>query len=520
MDGDADHQVGADASRESALIVMSADKARTVRSFAWSAIEGAGLSVISFVSLVAFSRILGPGDFGLFATALSLFELLSLISNLAFHDALVQIPDLTPRHRDTAFTLTVLVSVAFAVLFWLGSPLFATAMHDARAGAILTVLGISFIFNGLSATLTAQQRRNFEFRKLALRSLVGRISGALLGVVAALYGLGVWSLVIQQVCIALLSTIVLWLACDDRPRFGFDRRVARELIAFGVGAAGAEFVNSGIKRLFVVACGVLLTTTIAGYINLAFRLVDTLWGVTATAIYQVVLPTMSRLQGDRDALFAMFRQAQRYTATLLYAAFMLMAATSDRLVVVLFGVKWLPGAPYVALLCLTMVSQAPRMLTVPILTAMGRPRDVLVGYSWGMAYMAIVVVAVPFRSGMAAMAIWAGTELVYAPVFAWLLWRRTGVSPIAQVRNIAWALLAGAAAYGAAAWVNQIIAASTKWGSLIAVPACCVLGGTAFALVLAVFDRATLYALVEGAGHFLPGRTGASDQTRPLIKET
>ena len=87
MDGDADHQVGADASRESALIVMSADKARTVRSFAWSAIEGAGLSVISFVSLVAFSRILGPGDFGLFATALSLFELLSLISNLAFHDA-------------------------------------------------------------------------------------------------------------------------------------------------------------------------------------------------------------------------------------------------------------------------------------------------------------------------------------------------------------------------------------------------------------------------------------------------
>lgn len=481
-----------------------------MRSFAWSAVEGAGLSVISFVSLVAFSRILSPRDFGLFATALSLFELLSLISNLAFHDALVQIPEMTPRHRDTAFTLTVLVSVVFACLFWLGAPLFAMVMHDPRAGPILAVLGISFIFNGLSATLTAQQRRDFQFRKLALRSLVGRVSGALLGVVAALFGLGVWSLVIQQVCIALLSTIVLWLACEDRPRFGFDGAVARQLVAFGVGAAGAEFVNSGIKRLFVIACGILLTTTIAGYVNLAFRLVDTLWGVTATAIYQVVLPTMSRLQDDRERLFAMFKQAQRFTATLLYFAFVLMAATSDRMVVLLFGAKWLPAAPYVALLCLTMLSQAPRMLTVPVLTAMGRPRDVLVGYSWGLVYMVLVLAVVPLKSGLTAMLIWAGTELVYAPVFAWLLWRRTGIGPLDQIRNISWALLAGVTSFGVTFEVNRLIAAQTHWNALVAFVVCCLSGGVTFGTVLALFDRATLHALLESASHFLPRRSRTS----------
>lgn len=479
---------------------------RSSRSFAWSAIEGGGLSVISFLSLVAFSHILSPGDFGLFATALSLFELLSLISNLAFHDALVQVPDMTPAHRDTAFTLTMLVSICFALAFYLGSPLLSAAMHDPKAGAILAVLGISFVFNGLSATLTAQQRRHFQFKTLALRSLIGRVSGALLGIVAAFYGMGVWSLVIQQLCIAALSSIVLWLACDDRPRIGLDRAVARELIAFGVGAAGAEFVNSGIKRLFVVACGVLLTATIAGHINLAFRLVDTLWGVAATAIYQVVLPMMSRLQDDRPRLYDLFFQAQRYTALLLCAAFMLMAATADQLVVFLFGAKWLPAAPLVTLLSLTMLLQAPRMLTVPILTAIGRPHDVLLGYSCGLIYMVLVLAVVSLASGMVAMAVWASIELVYTPVFAWLLWRRTGITGWRQVQNIAWPLVVGLAMFAAAAMLNHAIAHYTNWGSFLNVLSCTIVAGLCGALSLRLLDQESYARVVEGFGEFLPKR--------------
>jgi len=479
---------------------------RHVGSFAWSAVEGAGLSVISFLSLVAFSRVLSPSDFGLFATALSLFELLSLISNLAFHDALVQVPDMTPQHRDTAFTLTIMVSILFTASFIVGAPLFSMVMHDPKAGAILAVLGVSFFLNGLSATLTAQQRRNFQFKTLALRSLIGRVSGALLGLVAAYYGLGVWSLVIQQVAIALLSTLVLWLACKDRPHFGLNMAVARQLVAFGVGAAGAEFVNSGIKRLFVMACGILLSTSIAGYINLAFRLVDTLWGVAATAIYQVVLPMMSRLQEDRPRLRALFFQAQRYTVLLLYAAFMMMAATADNLVVLLFGAKWLPATFYVQLLCMTMLLQAPRMLSVPILTAIGRPRDVLFGYSWGMVYIVVALAVFPLTSGAAATAVWAGTELVYTPVFIWILWRRTGITGLDQLQNIAWPLAAGGAMLGLAALAHHFIAADTIWGPLADL-LCSGLAGTAgFVLVLALFDRETLTLALHSIRQCLPNR--------------
>jgi PST family polysaccharide transporter len=485
---------------------MAESAAKPVSSFAWSAVEGAGLSVISFLSLVAFSRVLSPSDFGLFATALSLFELLSLISNLAFHDALVQVPRMTPQHRDTAFTLTVLVSILFTASFVLGAPLFSMVMDDPKAGAILAVLGVSFFLNGLSATLTAQQRRHFQFKTLALRSLIGRVSGAMLGLVAAYYGFGVWSLVIQQVAIALLSTLVLWLACEDRPRFGLNGPVARELITFGVGAAGAEFVNSGIKRLFVMACGILLSTTVAGYINLAFRLVDTLWGVAASAIYQVVLPMMSRLQDDRPRLVALFFQAQRYTALLLYAAFMMMAATADNLVTLLFGDKWLPAAFYVQLLCFTMLLQAPRMLAVPILTAIGRPRDVLFGYSWGVLYMVVMLALVPLASGSAAMAIWAGTELVYAPVFIWALWRRTRITGWQQLQNIAWASVAGGVMFGLAAGVHHAMPTGTSWAPIVDL-VCSGLAGTfGFVAVLAVFDRPTLVLALQSIGHFLPQR--------------
>lgn len=489
---------------------MTIGRGKAASSFAWSALEGGGLSLISFLSLVAFSRVLAPTDFGLFATALALLELFSLVSNLAFHDALVQIPELTEAHKNTAFTITMAVSVVFSLLFWAAGPLFAMAMHNPKAGPMLGVLGGAFILNGFSATLTAQQRRDFHFRTLALRSLVGRLSGAAVGIGAALLGAGAWSLIIQQLCMAGLSSAVLWIASDERPRFGFDGPVARQLTIFGLGAAGAEFVNAGIKRLFVTACGVLLGPAAAGYISIGFRMVDTLWGVSAMAIYQVILPIMSRLQGDRARLYEVFRRSQTLTCILLYAAFMALAAESPRVVTLLFGARWLPASGYLTVFCFMMLIQVPRMLSVPLLTALGRPRDVLLGYCTGTIYMMLAIAFVPFSSATAVVIVWFGTEIVYAPVFAFLLFRRSGIGPLAQLRNIAVPLIAAGALYGGILTSGDLMEGRLN-GFLILILSGAI-GGILFLTVVGLLDRESvgeLRALVLSRGRKGALATGA-----------
>lgn len=488
---------------------MTSPRAGRASNFVWSAVEGGAGSVISLLCLVAFSRVLAPTDFGLFATALSLFELLSLLSNLAFHDALVQVPVLTERHKNTAFTITLAVSIVFSALFWLASPTFSLLMHSAKAGPILGVLGIGFVLNGLSATITAQQRRDFHFRTLAIRTLVGRSAGAALGLSAAFFGAGVWSLVLQQLGMAGMASAILWAACDDRPRLALNRREARQLVIFGLGAAGAEFVNAGAKRIFVTACGVLLGPAVAGQINLAFRMVDTLWGVSAMAIYQVVLPIMSRLQDDAARLTQAFRRSQTLTCYALYPIFMALAAAAPRIVVLLFGARWLPASGYMTALCFMMLLQVPRMLSVPILTALGRPRDVLSGYCVGLVYLLLAVAFVPFASAATVIGVWAGTEIVYAPVFAFLLYRGAGIGPLAQLRNIVFPLLAAGALYCGIITVDDLLGKSIN--GLLALAAAFVGGGVSFLMVVALLDRASIREVIALASN-RPGREVAATE--------
>ena len=199
----------------------SISRGGTAKSLVWSTVENGGLAVISFVSLIVYMRLLSAAEFGLFAAALALVELLGVLVTMLFHNALVQRPDVADLHFNTAFTATMALSVLMALGCWAMAPLFAGSMHEARAARVLIWMSLVLPCSAVSATLVARQRRQFDFRTLALRSLVGRTVGGAIGIAAALMGAGLWSLVLQQILIAAIGSLVLWVASDKTPRLQF-----------------------------------------------------------------------------------------------------------------------------------------------------------------------------------------------------------------------------------------------------------------------------------------------------------
>ena len=143
--------------------------------------ENGGLALVSFASLVVYAQFLGPAEFGLFSIVLALVELLDVLVSMLFHDALVQRPAVTERHFDTAFTASMLLALALLAGCWLLAPAFAHLVHHDQAAGVLTFTALRFPFTALGATIVARQRRELSFRVLALRSLVGRLGGAILG---------------------------------------------------------------------------------------------------------------------------------------------------------------------------------------------------------------------------------------------------------------------------------------------------------------------------------------------------
>ncbi len=413
------------------------DTTKTARSALWSLLENGGLALISMGSLIIYTHVLSTSEFGLFSIVLALVELLQVVVSMLFHDALVQRSDATEQHFDTAFSFSVALGIALFLLCCLFSPLFAILVKNPAAALVLCSMALCLPASSFSATIVARQRRELSFRPLAIRSLVGRFAGAFAGILLVVLGAGVWGLVAQQVLIQLVGSLLLWHTSSERPKLRFSVRELKELIAFGMYAVGTLFLNFAVKRLFTVLTGLFLGVTAAGYLNLSFRALDVFWAISATAVTQVALPMLSGLQSDPSRLRRTFQIATGFVCTALYPMFVGLSITAPEIVSVLFGAKWLPSAPYITALGLLVIVQAPRLMVTPMLTALGRPRDLMIGKAVELAFVVAAIFLSHVPSIGWAVGIWIARELVSFPILLRMAKSAMKLGFIDQFRGVA-----------------------------------------------------------------------------------
>ena len=466
---------------------MAVTSGRTANSLLWSAVENGSLAVISFGSLIVFSRLLSASDFGLFSVVSAIAELLGIIVTMLFHDALVQRPEITEDHYDTAFTVGCVISIGLLAACWVFAAPFEHLVRQPGAGKVLGCMGFTFPCLAISATIVARQRREFGFKALAIRSLAGRLLGGVIGIAAAIAGAGVWSLVFQQVVTALVGSVVLWITCNQLPRLRFRVLEFRQLLTFGIFAVGSLFLSFSIKRLFTIFAGLLLGVATAGYLNLGFRIVDVFWSISATAVSQVSLPMLSGLQTDPIRLKRAYERSVEYACLLLYPCFVGIAVTAPELVSIVFGRHWSPVVPCVAALACLVLAQAPRLFTTPVLTAVGRPRDPLIGVAVELVFMLTMIAVFGLHTLLGATALWIASECIQIPVSAWMLRRATGFGLIDQVVGAATPLLAAMALACAVLAVRRLLPADLSVEPRLAI--LIMVGAAAYLLSLLLINR-------------------------------
>lgn len=476
---------------------MSPNRQQTAKSALWSLVENGGLALISMGTLVIYTRLLGTAEFGLFSIVLALIELLQVIVTMFFHDALVQRKDASDMHFDTAFTVGMGGSVLLMVATALGAGYFARFVGEPHAALVLCAMTLCLPASALSATIVARQRRELSFRPLALRSLLGRLVGAGIGIGLIVAGAGIWGLIAQQVLIVLVGSVFLWTTCSARPRLRVGRQELRDLVGFGAYAMGSLFLSFGIKRVFTLVAGLFLGVELAGYLNLAFRTVDVLWAIASTAATQVALPLLASLQQDSTRLKRTFQTAMSLVCLILYSCFIGIGVVSSEVVEVLFGSKWLASAPYVTALSCLVVLQAPRVLVSPLLTAIGRPKDLVVGKALELAFVLAAVSLTHVPSLGWAVGIWMVRELVGLPVNVRQLQRASGFSVVEQFRGAALPLVAALVMAGCVFLARGALPGSlSALGRLLAlIP----VGAASFLLVSWLTQRALFGTLLDVA---------------------
>jgi len=156
-----------------------------------------------------------------------------LFSDLGLSKALIYRKDDIQEAADAAFVLIPVMNTALFALVFLGAPYIAIFFNDKTVGPLVRVMASTLVIYSLGTVPTALLEKELEFRKIVLPSTLSNIGYALVSILLAFVGLGVWGIALGYVFQSLLQTVLIWVVSPWRPTFKFEKRTVSEILGYG-----------------------------------------------------------------------------------------------------------------------------------------------------------------------------------------------------------------------------------------------------------------------------------------------
>ncbi len=476
---------------------------RTSLGVFWTAAQGWVSRLLSFAAFVVLARLLEPSAFGLVALATVFILLLQLLIEEGFAEAIVQAPATDPRELTGLFWINLAISLLLAAALYLGAAPISASLDQADLAPVLQALTVTLPLGALVAVQQGLLRREFQFKALAARTIFATLAGAVAAIAAAFNGLGVWSLVLQQVVYRGVAAAIIWWWSPWRPGTPAQGVAPLALVRFGGLMMGVRSVDFLREKGYDLLVGAYLGAATLGFYNVAFRLLQTFNQLTTQVVTHVLLSTFSSLQHDVPRAREAFYAALRLSSAVTLPVFLGLYALAPDVVAIVFGDKWLPSVPAVQAFMLLGALYSLTYFHGVALTALGRP-------GWRLALnaaTAALALAVFFavrggEIGAVALA-YAAAAAAMAPVGWWLTRRLLGLTAARYALAVGPQLIAGAVLVGVTWWVR----ARAGWPMPLSFGAAAAAGATAYLVVLALLSPRLPGELLARARR-LPRATG------------
>lgn len=470
---------------------------KAVRGVRWTILKFAGPRGIGLVTMVVLARLLVPADFGLVAIGTIVVEFFTLFADFGLGHTLVLRQDLDRRAQGTILTLMIALGVTVAGLAFATAPLLATALGEPRAGDVIAVLAVILSFVGLSSFYDQLLRRELEFRRLFVASVLQSLVYATIAITLAALGAGVWSIVIgQAVSMAILSATLVALS-PYRVRPTFHRGAAREAVSVGKGflfQGGVAYLG---KNADYIAIGRMLGTAPLGIYATAFRLAEVSFKTVTNPVAVVTFPGFSRMLRRKENVRPAFLSVLRLVALVACPIGVLLSAVADPFVRALFGEQWLAMIAPLTVLGIWAALRPLQNQTAWLLNAFGEQMRI----AWTQAaVLAVTVPALFFAAalgGITAVAwVLVARVAVTLAIISGLAARRAGVAVKDQWRAVRAVVLASPFAWVGALGVTEVASGELAVGLVL--PLSAVTGLGVYAGLVSLLEPGTLqYAAAQ-----------------------
>jgi lipopolysaccharide exporter len=363
------------------------------RGLAWGFVNSVTMRLATLTLGIVLARLLTPEAFGAFAVALVIQTILINFADLGMSADLIRNPEW--HHRvPTVASASLLAGSLLSGAMIAAAPVLASSLGNHRAAPVIAVMSLSLVIAATGVAPFATLQREFQQSRYFVVVVTSFLLGSGLTVLLIVaFHWGAMALAVGKLLEQTCSVTLQFALTRTRPRFGFDRSVARSALAFGLPVCGANALSWLVLNVDYIVIGRVAGAVTLGLYVLAFNVSS--WPVNAVvqAVRNVALPGFSRL--DRTSSTGSFVSAFALvlTAGLLVAA--LLAPLAVPLVMFVYGPAWHRSAGVLGVLAVFGAMRVVFDLAATFLIARGGSRPVLlVQLAWVAALVPAMIVGV------------------------------------------------------------------------------------------------------------------------------
>lgn len=394
----------------------------------WSFIDNFSRQGITFGVFIVLARLLDPQVFGLLSVATLIVQVFKSITYDSIGTAIIRKAKPTDLEYNTGFWTCIGLSIpAFLALFimadllekWIGSK-----------GLAEVIRSTSFIIliSGLTRMHEARLTHNLNFKSLTIRSTISVILGGAAGIVLALRGYGVYSLVGQQLVTSFTELLLLWFITPWRPRFEFSKESFVEIVSYSKHLAVTGLTNFANQNSDVFFITYYLGSRATGIYTMGKRIVNTLNTVISTSLLRVSLPAFARIQDDDAELKRTYLNSVTLTAAVTAPLFTGLSVLSKDITLFMLGDKWLEAVPVMQIVTVIGFLTSIGYYNQSIMLAKNKPQwQTRLTFLYAVSNIAAFIAFTRFGVVYTALA-YTGRALILYPVSVWCALQLTSIN--------------------------------------------------------------------------------------------
>ena len=387
-------------------------KQKMVSALAWTTVDRFGQQAVQFAIGLVLARLLSPDDFGLIGMVMIFSGLSFVIVESGFSQALIRKKEPDELDFNSVFYFNLGASILiYIILFWGIIPV-SLFFKQPSLVVIGRVIFLAILFNALYLVPFAQLIKAMDFKTMAKVNLLSMVISGLTGVVLAITGFGVWSLVIQQVLYHFFRMVALYYFVEWRPKLLFSLNVIKNFWGFSINLLGTSILNVLFNNIYVMLLSRYYPIKQVGYYTQANKLSETFNFTFQSILVGSSYTMFTRIQDDNERFRRVLREVSKKTSIVTFPIMIVLIAIAKPFIYVLLSEKWMPTVPYFQIIALAGLFTPLYALNITALNAKGKSKTTF-RVEFIKKILILLSVILSFKFGIIAM-LWGYTAASFA----------------------------------------------------------------------------------------------------------